>query len=87
MQKRNQIVDKILAERARHFNLPGSEWDAKRDPNDWLAIAGAYLFRATSTKNQKVEAGEFEDNCVKAAAVILAAIEHIDNMKDNDKLK
>lgn len=85
--KRDEILQKILAERKRQLNLPGSEWDLRREPNDWLSIAGRYLFEGASTKNQKPSKDEFEDVLIKAAAVILAALEHIEVMENDGKLK
>lgn len=87
MASRGQYVDRIVGERVRQLNLPGSEWDLKREPNDWLAIAGKYLFEASSTKNQQPTQAQYEEVLIKSAAVILAALEHCDLMVQNKKLK
>lgn len=86
-QKRQELIQKILEERQRQLNLPGSEYDAKRDPNDWLAISGRYLFGSAFTKNIPPTSEDYADNLIKAAAVILAALENIDKMKELKYLK
>lgn len=86
-QKRQQILEKIVQERLRQFNLPGSEFDITRSPNDWLAIVGRYLYNSSSTKNIKSTKQDFEDDLTKAAAVILAALENVDRMTDNNQLR
>lgn len=74
--RRTSILQQIEAERARQESLPGSEFDIKHTHNDWVAIAGIYLSRATSRKHTPVSQEEFNDNMIKAAAIILAALEH-----------
>lgn len=86
-ERRKTVIQKILQERERQLNLPGSEFDISRTPNDWLAIAGRYLFSSSSTKNIKSSKQEFEEDLVKAAAVIVAALENIERMRDNDQLR
>jgi len=85
-QKRQLLLNAIQEERARQLNLPGSEFDAKRTPNDWLAISGRYLFGSAFAKNMKPSAKNYQEDLIKAAAVILAALENIDSMQDNDHL-
>jgi hypothetical protein len=87
IQRRQQLLQKIAEERQRQLNLPGSEYDSKRDPNAWLAIAGRYLFGSAYTKNIPINRADYEDDLIKAAAVILAALEHSDKMVDNGFLK
>jgi hypothetical protein len=84
--RREEIIAEILAERERQFNLPGSEWDTKNTPNDWLAIAASYCLRGSSRKHTKPQAEAFEEDLIKAAAVILAALEHAAHMKTNGSL-
>lgn len=86
-QKRQQLLEKIIQERLRQFDLPGSEFDISRSPNDWLAIAGRYLFSAASTKNIKSSKQDFEDDLIKAAAVILAALENSDRLAEQHQLR
>lgn len=74
--RRSNILDQIAQERARQESLPGSEFDLKHTQNDWIAITNIYLSRAASRKHMPVSKQEFNDNLVKAAAIILAALEH-----------
>lgn len=43
MSRRADLLARMEAERARQFNLPGSEYDVRNTPNDWVAIATHYL--------------------------------------------
>lgn len=86
-QKRQQIIEKVLQERLRQFDLPGSEFDVSRTPNDWLAIAGRYLYSSSTTKNIKPSKEDFEQDLIKAAAVIVAALENSERMVGNSHLK
>ncbi len=78
----------ITREREKHTDMPGSELDIKNTPNDWVAIASYYLVQNTrrATMLTPPTADDYKENLVKAGAVILAAIEHIDSMKDKDEL-
>jgi hypothetical protein len=87
MSRRNEFVERIVSERVKHFNLPGSEWDAKNSPNDWIAIATTYLSGSSSRKHTLPLADEFEDDLIKAAAVILAALEHVTGMRESGTLR
>jgi hypothetical protein len=80
-QKRQEFLNKILDERERQINLPGSEYDLKNTPAEWLAIATHYLHREVFRSGRKPNAEEFQDGMIKAGAVILAALENINNMK------
>ncbi len=88
------FLSQIETERVRQKTLPGSEWDAKNTVNDWIAIAGHYLSEpAKRSSSQSFSRGfaitqkEFEDSLVKAAAVILAALEYSDTLKARGELK
>jgi hypothetical protein len=83
---RQEIVAKILSEREKHFNLPGSEWDMQNSPNDWIAIVSSYLTSVANRKHTKPSADDFEAELIKAAAVILAALENIEGMSSSGKL-
>lgn len=74
---RDAILARIKAERERQLDLPGAEWDLRNTPNDWIAIASTYLCRE-SQRNYGVsfDKAEYIDSLIKAAAVILAALEH-----------
>jgi hypothetical protein len=86
-ERRQQLIDKVIAERERQYNTPGSEWDVRNAPNDWIAIAASYLTRATSRKYTKPTSVDFEEDLTKAAAVILAALEHIPSMRSDGNLR
>lgn len=75
---RQQILQQIETERARQENLPGSEYDQKHTRNDWIAIASMYLTRPANRKSTPTSKDEYRSSLIKAAAVILAALEHND---------
>lgn len=77
---RDQIIEKIKEERSRQINLPGSEWDMKNTPNDWVAIVSHYVTESVRFKGQSPNRKSFEDSLIKAAAVCVAALENIDIM-------
>ena len=70
----------IAAERERQKQLWGSEYDLKHGPNDWAAIASSYLNAEVSNKGRSPQSSQWRDAMTKAAAVIVAALEHEDNM-------
>jgi hypothetical protein len=80
MGSRSDILGKIEEERERQFNLPGSEGDVRNTPNEWVAIASHYLSENVRRGNNAPSRSEFEDSLVKAAAVILAALESVPAM-------
>jgi len=86
--KRSSILDRIRQERERQADIPGSEFDAKNSPNDWIAIATYYLAQETrrATMLDAPSTSDFEKELIKAAAVIVAALEHTELMKDEGKL-
>lgn len=86
--KRSSILDRIKQERERQIDIPGSEFDARNTPNDWIAIATYYLAQETrrATLLDAPSAVDFEQELIKAAAVIVAALEHTELMKDEGKL-
>ena len=84
---RQEFINRILAEREKQYDLPGSEWDMKNTPNDWIAIASYYCGQAASRKHMSQTVDEFEDDLIKAAAVILAALEHSNIMKKSGNLR
>ena len=75
---RESILSEISGERDRQYNLPGSEYDQLHDMNDWIAIAAQYLTRCADKKHTKSDPNEQRGSLIKAAAVIIAAIEHLD---------
>jgi hypothetical protein len=77
-ESRQIILDEISGERDRQYNLPGSEYDQKHTMNDWIAIAGQYLTRGADRKHIKSDYQEQRQALIKSAAVIIAALEHLD---------
>lgn len=75
---RLKILEEISQERDRQYNLPGSEYDVKHTVNDWVAIATQYLSRNATRKHQSISSEDQRDNFIKTAAIILAAVEHLD---------
>ena len=88
MGKRSELLESIMKERERQVDLPGSEHDANNTPNDWIAIATYYLSQNTrrATMLTPPSSDEYKDDLTKAAAVILAALEHLDSMKEKKNL-
>jgi len=78
---RHAIIRRILDERERQANLPGCEFDLHNTPNEWVAIVGHYLYEETRRGCAKPIRRNFEDSLVKAAAVLLAGLEHCDSME------
>jgi hypothetical protein len=83
---RTALLDRIRAERERQFHLPGSEWDAHHSANDWIAISAHYLHEEVRRAHAVPGRVDFEDSLIKAAAVILAALEHADKMVERKHL-
>lgn len=77
---RAEILNRIEAERARQIDLPGSEMDVRNTPNEWAAIAAHYLTEEVRRGGHTPDRKAFEKSFVKAAAVILAALENADAM-------
>ena len=83
----DKLVERIHAERQRQADLPGSEWDSKNTPGDWVAIVSHYVSSEVRRNGMVPMAEDFEDKLVKAAAVILAALENLEVMKDRGELQ
>jgi hypothetical protein len=77
---RSDFVKRIVAERDRQFNLPGREFDMRNLPNDWIALICKYASRDTGSLHTAPSRIDFEDDLIKAGAIILAALEHIEVM-------
>lgn len=84
---RTQALEKILKERERQESLPGSEFDIKHSPNDWIAKIAHYSSEHSKRNAQNPSKEEFETALIKAGAVIVAALEHISVMSENNHLK
>lgn len=81
-----RIVSKVTAERDRQSSLPGSEWDAKNTPGDWASIVTHYASAEVRRNGIVPNSEDYELSLVKAAAVIFAALAHIDEMKERKEL-
>jgi len=81
------LLASVRTERQRQADLPGSEWDAKNTPGDWVAIVNHYVSSEVRRNGMVPIAEEFKDNLIKAAAVILAALENLEVMKDRNELQ
>lgn len=85
---RKHYLSMIEDERVKQLAQFGSEWDRKNTPNDWGAIASKYMFSAASNRLgvEPPQKDYVQDQLIKAAAVILAALEHLDTMVENGTL-
>lgn len=86
-QRRDSFVEALLAARARQFLHPGSESDVAKRPNDWVGTIINYLAEATDRFGVPATREDFEDALVKAGAVILAALEHSEDMQNKKRLR
>lgn len=80
------IIEKVRAERQRQFNLPGSEWDAQNSPGEWVALISHYVSKEVRAKGVPPVKEDFEQALIKAAAVIIAALENLDEMQSREQL-
>ena len=80
------VLESIATERNRQKDLWGSEYDLKHGPNDWSAIASSYLNAEVSNKGRSPDSLQWRDSMIKAAAVIVAALEHESNMCNRGQL-
>ena len=79
-------VSLVIAERERQYNLPGTETDYRKSPNDWIATICSILGEGAERSGIPPSRRDFERSIVKAAAVALAALEHIEVMSEAKKL-
>lgn len=86
MTKRDDFIKKILEERSRQFDLPGSEYDSKQTPAEWAWAIIKYASEGSRRGGVKIDKQEFEDSLIKAGAVVLAALEHLEKMEENKLL-
>lgn len=75
---RQKLFDMISQERDRQYNLPGSEYDQLHSINDWIAISTQYLSRCADRKHMQHDSTDKKESLIKAAAVIVAALEHLE---------
>lgn len=78
--KIKEITDLIISERNRVKDRHGSEFEISYTPNDWVSIINHYLSEEVSRGGRKPSKNEYQDSLIKAAVVIIAALENIDNM-------
>jgi hypothetical protein len=88
------LLERIRHERDRQKTLPGSEFDEKNTVNDWIAIAGHYLNEPAKRKSSASfnrgampTQADYQSSLIKAAAVILAALEHTDQLVSSGDLQ
>lgn len=74
------------AERARQFDLPGTEHDVNKGPNDWIATLMPILGESCSRAGIPPTAEDFERSMVKVIAVAVAAIQHAELMQSKNRL-
>lgn len=88
---RDKLLSEIKEEREKQLNLPGSERDITKTPNDWVALISHYAsrecMRNMDVSGNQPSSEDFKNSLEKSAAVILAALEHIDKMEENGLLK
>jgi hypothetical protein len=85
--RRQEFLDRIAGERERNFMLPGSEGDTLKTCNDWLVTAISYLAQTRQRGVEQTTKFEYEDGLIKAAAIIVAALEHGEFMVGKGLLK
>lgn len=76
MATRDEIIQKIIEERENQLNSPNSSSDYLKTKNDWVAKIGYYLFETSSRNDKHVTFEEFRESLIKAAAIILSALEN-----------
>lgn len=84
---RNEILKKILEEREKQINRFGSEMDSENTPGDWVSLVIHYASEEVKRNGVAPSSSEFENSLIKAAAIIIAAIEHISIMKGRNQLR
>lgn len=79
---REQIILMIIEERLKQLSNPNTLADHHKTKNDWTSLAGYYLFESASNPDKHVSFDEFRQSLIKAAAVILAALETSFSLED-----
>lgn len=72
-------IEEIRQERERQFEL-GTEGDYLKSPDNWIATIVALLGEGVERHSCPPEQKDFERALVKAAAVCIAALDHIPHM-------
>jgi len=86
MRPTDELVAAVLAERQRQFDLPGTEHDVVKGPNDWITTISTYLIEAASRSGEAPTQQDFDKAIVKTMAVALAALQHSDLMRSKNRL-
>jgi hypothetical protein len=81
----DSVIAEIKTERLRQQALPGSEYDLTYGVNDWISIVIHYLTQDVNRKGIKPDQGDYHNNLVRAAAIIIAALEHEDTLVNKNK--
>lgn len=87
MERSEDILAAIAAERQRQFDLPGTESDVQKGPNDWITAIITLLTEGQTRHGIAPTEEEFRRSMVKAAAVALAAIEHTELMSSKNRIR
>jgi len=79
MIENQNVIEALIAERARQQKLWGNEFDDKNTANDWATYISNYVAAgAYSGRQDKYTPERFREHLVKAATLCIAAIEAID---------
>lgn len=81
---RDEIIHRIVEERLSQLNNPSSLNDRSKTKNDWTALAAYYLFDGSYKVGEHVGFEEFRESLIKAAAVLLAALETSYSLEDDN---
>lgn len=81
----DSILEEIKQERCHQVTLPGSEYDLTYSANDWISVVIHYLTRDVNRKGIVVSNDDYHANLIKAAAVIVAALEHEHQLDKKNK--
>jgi hypothetical protein len=79
-------IEAIQTERQRQFELPGTEADYLKSPDNWIATIMSILGEGVERSNVPPSRVDFERSIVKAAAVCIAALDHIEHMTEKKTL-
>lgn len=74
-----EILNMILTELTKNLdnaNTGSTGSDFQKTKNDWVSCAAFHLFEHSSKSDRKVSFEEFRVSLIKAAAVIVAALEY-----------
>ena len=87
MSPSEEILTAIATERQRQFDLPGTESDVQKGPNDWITTIITLLVEGQTRHGIAPTTEDFREAMVKAAAVCVAALEHVDLMSSKNRIR